>query len=68
MTAAEDPATCMFEPTAHRANFGQNAIGDTDRVTRLLRYHVFSQDIEVSFRETLDFAQLMPSTVFKIEV
>jgi hypothetical protein len=42
--------------------------GDEDRVTRLLCYQLFSETIEIHFRQDIDFAKLLPETVFKIEV
>lgn len=42
--------------------------GDGERVTRLLCYQLFSQNIEISFRKDIDFESLMPKTVFKVEI
>ena len=42
--------------------------GDGGRVTRLLCYQLFSQEIETHYRKDIDFGELLPKTVFKIEV
>ena len=42
--------------------------GEADRVTRILCYQLFSEEIEPPLREAIDFAALLPKTVFKIEV
>lgn len=42
--------------------------GDDGRVTRLLCYQLFSQEIETHYRKDIDFGALLPKTVFKIEM
>ena len=42
--------------------------GEAGRVTRLLCYQLFSQEIEPPFREDIDLVGLLPRTVFKIDV
>jgi len=42
--------------------------GDEQDVTRLLCYQRFSQEIEISLRKDMDYAKLLPTTVFWIEV
>ncbi len=41
---------------------------DGGRVTRLLCYQLFSKEIETHYRKDIDFGELIPKTVFKIEV
>jgi hypothetical protein len=42
--------------------------GEGGRVTRLLCYQLFSKEIETHYRKDIDFGELLPKTVFKIEV
>jgi len=42
--------------------------GEENRVTRLLCYQLFSEEIEAPFRKEIDYARLLPKTVFKIDV
>lgn len=42
--------------------------GDEARVTRLLCYQLFSQDIETHAQKKIDFEGLLPKTVFRIRV
>lgn len=42
--------------------------GEPDRVSRLLCYQLFSDDIEVTWLQGTDFNQLLPKTVFKVQV
>ena len=44
------------------------ADGENKGVTRLLCYQLFSQTIEVPFQQDIDFAGLIPKSVFKIDI
>ena len=48
-------------------NPGENP-GEKKGVTRLLCYQLFSQTIEAAFQKEVDFAGLMPKSVFKIQI
>ena len=62
--------TCGLPALAHKRKAWRIALpyGEGDQVTRLLCYQLFSEEIEPPFREGIDFAGLLPKTVFKIEV
>lgn len=42
--------------------------GTEERVTRLLCYQLFSEEIDLPARKDIDFDKLLPKTVFKIDV
>lgn len=66
------PAAALAVPHARKAwrialPYGE-AAGENKGVTRLLCYQLFSQTIEVAFKQDIDFAGLMPTSVFKIRI
>lgn len=59
-----------FAATTHSRKAWRIALpySEEGRVTRLLCYQLFSQAIEPPFQKDIDFAGLLPKTVFKVEV